>query len=147
MDQVDYDEAEKKVGIMEKDSKAGSMMWSFPYRFFAVSAYTAALATIPLCFSLDVCQEFNRVRLCARSVAIWKLTGSFCECVQLMVTTEVPPAKDLETWLEVRRFQSTLTRTQDFACRRLGRGAGAGWSHLSASSPSLCCACSLPDPR
>lgn len=79
VDQISYVEAEEKLKEVT-DACQDSITWhKLPYQIGWMSAWAAALASIPLCFNLTVARDFNKY----------------------FVTTEVPPPKDLETWLEV----------------------------------------------
>lgn len=79
VDGLAYDDAVVKSDEVLAATRTGKTLANLPYNIGVFTAYTAAFASIPLCFHLDTCLAFN----------------------QYFVTTEVPPAKDLETALEV----------------------------------------------
>mmetsp|Transcript_38058 Transcript_38058/g.51487 ORF Transcript_38058/g.51487 Transcript_38058/m.51487 type:complete len:230 (-) Transcript_38058:243-932(-) len=79
VDECSYTDANVKLDMI-RDACNDHNTWNkLPYQIGAFTAYTAAFVSIPLCFHLDTAIAFN----------------------DNFVTTEMPPAKDLETWLEV----------------------------------------------
>eukprot|EP00618_Florenciella_parvula_P008116 CAMPEP_0119542782 /NCGR_PEP_ID=MMETSP1344-20130328/53778_1 /TAXON_ID=236787 /ORGANISM="Florenciella parvula, Strain CCMP2471" /LENGTH=260 /DNA_ID=CAMNT_0007587041 /DNA_START=26 /DNA_END=808 /DNA_ORIENTATION=+ len=85
VDSLDYEAALAKLKAIDDACNAGKTLNDLPYKAGALTAYVAALASIPLCFHLDTCLWFN----------------------EGFVTTEVAEAKDLETWLEVGSWSWT----------------------------------------
>lgn len=79
LDDVDWDTAQVQLAKMANANKAGMFTATLPYKVGILSALTAGIASIPLCFHLPT--------------ALWFNTH--------YVTTEVAAPEDLETWLEV----------------------------------------------
>jgi len=79
VDGVSHADANVKMAEIEAAATKGLWLTRFPYRVGIASALIAGFGSIPMCFDLHTTLWFN----------------------EGYVTTDVPEAKDLETWLEV----------------------------------------------
>ena len=79
VDGIEYDEAGKVVDQIWKDNHRLAWIHRVPYQAGFVTAVTGGMISFPLIFSRDITIWFN----------------------DNFVTTDVPPPKDLETFLEV----------------------------------------------
>jgi len=79
VESMSWDEAQPIFLEMVEENRKGLFMITLPYKIGVFGAVTAGIASIPLCFHLDTVLWFN----------------------ERCVTTEVPGAEDLETFLEV----------------------------------------------
>ncbi|KAJ1450155.1 hypothetical protein M885DRAFT_533137 [Pelagophyceae sp. CCMP2097] len=78
-DDVCWESAQPKVTELIAFAKTGLWIAKFPYRVGITAALVAGFGSIPMCFDIHT--------------ALWFNEG--------YVTSDVPEAKDLETWLEV----------------------------------------------
>eukprot|EP00543_Licmophora_paradoxa_P002800 CAMPEP_0202446446 /NCGR_PEP_ID=MMETSP1360-20130828/4918_1 /ASSEMBLY_ACC=CAM_ASM_000848 /TAXON_ID=515479 /ORGANISM="Licmophora paradoxa, Strain CCMP2313" /LENGTH=146 /DNA_ID=CAMNT_0049062909 /DNA_START=184 /DNA_END=621 /DNA_ORIENTATION=+ len=78
-DTVSYESATKTFKEIKKFNHEGMELTVLPFKMGLVAALVAGFSSIPLCFHLDTVIWFN----------------------EFFVTTDVPPERDLETWLEV----------------------------------------------
>ena len=79
VDGVDREAAEPRLAEVAASAKSGLFLSRLPYRVGIAAALIAGFGSIPMCFDLHTTLWFN----------------------EGYVTTDVPEAKDLETWLEV----------------------------------------------
>jgi hypothetical protein len=79
IDGVCWDDANKVCEKMYASNQSGAFLVALPYQIGMVTAVVGAFASIPLCFDLNTVAWFN----------------------EHYVTTDRPPAEDLETCLEV----------------------------------------------
>ena len=79
VDGVDRAAAEPRLAELQVSAKSGLFLSRLPYRIGIAAALIAGFGSIPMCFDLHTTLWFN----------------------EGYVTTDVPEAKDLETWLEV----------------------------------------------
>ena len=79
VDGLTRDAAEPKLAEMAAAASSGLAFSRLPYRIGIAAALIAGFGSIPMCFDLHTTLWFN----------------------EGYVTTDVPEAKDLETWLEV----------------------------------------------
>mmetsp|Transcript_18931 Transcript_18931/g.39411 ORF Transcript_18931/g.39411 Transcript_18931/m.39411 type:complete len:234 (+) Transcript_18931:12-713(+) len=79
VDEVDWDEAHVKFTEISKSNQMGMSLQTIPYYAGIFTAVGGGFASIPLCFDYQTALWFN----------------------EHYVTTDIPPADDLETILEV----------------------------------------------
>lgn len=79
VDNVSYEEANQTFLEIAKKNEEGKYLLTVPYRIGIYTALAAGFASFPLVFHLSTAEWFN----------------------QYYVTTDLPSAEDLETWLEV----------------------------------------------
>lgn len=79
VDGISWDDAQKIFHEMCTSNREGAFLITLPYKVGIATALTGAFASIPLCFDLTTVAWFN----------------------ENFVTTDRPPAEDLETFLEV----------------------------------------------
>lgn len=79
VDRVEYDEAMKVFEEIAKTNREGMQRDAAPFYIGLGASVGGAYASIPLVFQLDAVKWFN----------------------EKLVTTDLPPPEDLETWLEV----------------------------------------------
>lgn len=82
VDSIEYDEAVTVVAEMSKENRKGMLSASIPYHVGMGTALIAGTVSFPMIFDLDTVVAFN----------------------EKFVTTDLPDAKDLETYLEVGSF-------------------------------------------
>ena len=85
VDKVDYGQAGKTLENVDKKSRKHLIWYLLPYRIGITFGMFAGFGIIPLTFHLATAKVFNEV----------------------MVTTDVPPPADLETFLEVSTWTWT----------------------------------------
>lgn len=74
-----WDESQPIFLQMVEENRKGLFMITLPYKIGVVTAVTAGIVSLPMCFDINTVMWFNEV----------------------YVTSDVPEAKDLETPLEV----------------------------------------------
>eukprot|EP00121_Abeoforma_whisleri_P002927 Awhi_evm1s2631 len=79
VDEIEYDQAREKFNEIEAYARKGLYLVTLPYKAGIVAAVSTGILSIPLVFSYDIAHTFN----------------------ELYVTTDVPEAEDVETFLEV----------------------------------------------
>lgn len=88
VDNVPYAEACRKFEEIAAENRKGMLVHTIPYKLGITAAIGGGVFSIPLCFHLPTVHWFN----------------------ERFVTTDVPEPQDLETWLEVGKSHTLLSR-------------------------------------